>query len=159
MGSEIERKFLVREDAFEGPAGTSFRQGYLPTSNLTVTRVRVAGDKAWLTIKGGTKGIERLEFEYEIPTADAEQMLDELCEKPLVEKTRYMREHAGHTWEIDRFQGDNAGLLIAEVELQSADEKPELPDWILREVSDEPRYFNSSLVKHPYSQWSDEEKG
>lgn len=156
MGIEIERKFLVRGDGWwEGAAGTDFRQGYLPTGENCVVRVRIQGATAILTIKGRTEGIERLEFEYPIPLTDAETLLSELCEKPLIEKTRFRMKHGAHVWEIDEFRGDNRGLVLAEVELSDAQESVELPDWVGEEVSDDPRYFNVNLVRHPFPSWKD----
>ena len=154
MGVEIERKFLVAGDSWRrGAEGIEFRQGYLPTSGATTVRVRSAGPRAWLTIKGPAEGLRRLEFEYEIPAADAERLLGELCGKPVIEKTRYRLEHAGHTWEIDEFHGANAGLVVAEVELDSEDEEVAKPPWVGREVSGESRYTNAELAKHPYAEW------
>ncbi len=157
MAHEIERKFLVNVARWKpDPAGgVRYRQGYLSTDPDRVVRIRVAGPKAFLTIKGRTAGISRLEFEYPIPMADADAMLDAVCLRPLVEKVRYRETHEGRVWEIDVFAGENAGLVMAEVELPSADAVVALPEWVGREVSDDPRYFNSNLIKHPYSVWSD----
>jgi len=115
--------------------------------------VRVTGDKGFLTVKGMTEGFSRLEFEYEIPVKDAHQMLDTLCERPLIEKHRYRVEHKGMIWEIDLFLGDNEGLVLAEVELESATQQFALPGWIGEEVSEDPRYFNTNLVKNPFRRW------
>lgn len=154
MGKEIERKFLVKGEAWKVlAAGTVYRQGYLSTVKERTVRVRTVGEKGFLTIKGVTTGVTRAEFEYEVPAADANAMLDGLCEKPLVEKTRYKIPLDGFTWEVDEFHGDNDGLVVAEVELKSADEKPPLPEWIGEEVSSDPRYFNSNLVKKPFKTW------
>lgn len=155
MGTEIERKFLVSPGAWSpDPArGVRFRQGYLSTDPIRVVRVRVAGDAGALTIKGRTEGISRLEFEYPIPVEDATIMLDRLCPRPLVEKRRYRESYADRTWEIDVFEGDNAGLVVAEVELPSPTTPIALPPWVGREVSDDPRYFNSNLARHPFTQW------
>ncbi|QIF06236.1 CYTH domain-containing protein [Roseimicrobium sp. ORNL1] len=154
MGQEIERKFLVVGDSWrEGAEGTLYRQGYLAKDKERTVRVRVAGTKAYLTIKGCTKGTSRAEYEYEIPLLDAEELLD-LCEGPLVEKTRHKIPHAGHTWEVDVFHGDNEGLIMAEVELKSEDEQVEMPGWAGKEVSDDSRYYNSSLSKKPYKTWA-----
>ena len=116
-------------------------------------RVRIAGEKAFLTIKGLNKGVTRTEFEYPVPVDDAAAMLDGLCERPLIEKTRYVLPSGGYTWEIDEFHGDNDGLVVAEVELQRADDKPPLPEWVGEEVSSDARYFNSNLVKKPFKIW------
>ena len=154
MGTEIERKFLLAGDGWRsGAEGKLYRQGYLSTASERNVRVRVIGDRGYLTVKGRSEGISRLEFEYEIPLADADSLLDELCLAPLIEKTRFEVEHRGLTWEIDEFAGDNAGLIVAEVELESADQAVELPPWIGREVSDDPRYLNSNLVANPYTRW------
>jgi CYTH domain-containing protein len=154
MGKEIERKFLLKNNDWRtGATGTVFCQGYLSTVKERTVRVRIAGDQAFLTIKGLPQGIARSEFEYEIPLVDAKTMLDELCERPFIEKTRYRIEHAGLVWEVDEFSGANTGLIIAEVELDDAHQTVDLPAWIGAEVSGDPRYSNSNLVKHPYSSW------
>lgn len=158
VGKEIERKFLIKNLEWKTNAeGTLYRQGYLSSVKERTVRVRIAGESAFLTIKGVTVGVSRSEFEYEIPVRDAERMLDELCERPIIEKKRYKLEHDGFTWEIDEFLGENAGLLVAEVELTSEDQRPALPSWLGAEVSDDPRYYNSSLIKHPYSAWTSSE--
>ena len=153
MGKEIERKFLVDGDAWRESEGTLYRQGYLSTVKERTVRIRVAGDKAMITIKGVTQGATRSEYEYGIPLGDAEEMLDTLCEKPLVEKRRHKVEAEGLTWEVDEFLGDNAGLILAEVELEDEQQKFERPSWIGREVTDDVRYFNANLVRHPYREW------
>lgn len=150
MAIEIERKFLVDGTRWQpNTTGVRYRQGYLcPGAGLTV-RVRVAGTQAFLTVKGPTTGYARAEYEYPVPVADAEEMLADLCQKPLIEKIRYRIEHAGHTWEVDVFQGDNRGLILAEIELESEDSDFALPAWISKEVSGDPRYFNSALARTP----------
>jgi adenylate cyclase len=155
MVLEIERKFLVRNDDWrrDADAGSQFRQGYLIGAKQASVRVRIEGDKAFLNIKSMTLGITRQEYQYSIPLAEAEEMLATLCEQPLVEKTRYCVRHAGHVWEIDIFTGANAGLVVAEVELNSEQEHIDLPSWVGVEVSDDPRYYNVNLVKHPYKTW------
>ena len=154
MAHEIERKFLLTSDEWRsGVEGRLYRQGYLSTEKERTVRVRIVGQRGVLTVKGLTRGISRLEFEYEIPLADATRLLDELCHRPLIEKTRYEVAHAGLTWEIDEFHGDNAGLVVAEVELASEDQTIELPGWIGKEVSGDPRYYNSNLAQHPFSEW------
>jgi len=154
MGEEIERKFLVTGDAWrERDAGVRYRQGFLSTDPDRTVRVRIAGDEGSLTIKGRTHGARRAEFEYQIPTADAQQMLDTLCRRPLIEKVRYTVTSGTHTWEIDVFEGENDGLVIAELELESEDEPFERPDWVGAEVTEDPRYFNSNLVERPYNTW------
>jgi CYTH domain-containing protein len=115
--------------------------------------VRIAGDQGFLTVKGKSRGLSRAEFEYAIPVEDAAAMLDGLCEKPLIEKTRYRVPFGAHTWEVDEFHGANAGLVVAEVELASADDEPALPPWVGQEVSLDPRYFNANLVKRPFTTW------
>ncbi len=151
MGTEIERKFLVTGDAWRtANPGVLYRQGYLCTGSATV-RVRTAGDRGFLTVKGPARGIARSEFEYPIPLADAEAMLKELAEKPLVEKYRHTVFHAGLMWVVDEFLGANQGLILAEVELEREDQPLEKPSWAGREVSDDPRYRNASLVRRPYN--------
>jgi adenylate cyclase len=152
---EIERKFLVKRDAWHADPrrGTAVRQGYLSDDPARAVRVRIAGDRGSLTVKGLTVGIERHEFEYEIPIRDAGILLDTMCVRPLVEKTRYRVEHAGRVWEVDEFGGENAGLVIAEVELPAADAPLSLPDWVGAEVSHDPRYFNVNLARHPFREW------
>ncbi len=157
MATEIERKFLLSGDSWrDGISKQShYRQGYLANSSAASVRVRVADGKAHLNIKGMTLGVSRKEFEYEIPLADGLDMLDNLCVGPLIEKRRYFVEYGDHTWEIDVFEGDNAGLVVAEVELGSEDEPFERPPWLGEEVSHEERYYNVCLVKHPYKEWKD----
>ncbi|GAP95180.1 CYTH domain-containing protein [Leptolyngbya sp. NIES-2104] len=153
MGVEIERKFLVKSDQWRNLAqGELYRQGYIPTLESTV-RIRVIRDRGFLTIKGKTQGISRAEFEYEIPVEDATQMLDQLCKPPLIEKYRHKIELNGLVWEVDEFLGANRGLTIAEVELKSADQAIELPEWIGEDVSHDPCYYNSNLAQHPYTTW------
>jgi CYTH domain-containing protein len=153
MGKEIERKFLVRQGEWPKNEGVTYRQGYLSTVKERTVRVRIAGDAAFLTVKGISKGATRAEFEYDIPVSDAEEMLDHLCEQPLIEKRRYEIEHGGLTWEVDEFFGNNEGLVLAEVELESEDQQFERPPWVGEEVTDDPRYFNANLVEHPYRDW------
>lgn len=156
MGNlEIERKFLVRNDGWRAATEKSarFRQGYLNNETRCSVRVRISGDRAWLNLKSVTLGAQRHEFEYEIPLADADQMLDILARKPLIEKTRHYIPAGSHTWEIDVFEGDNAGLVVAEIELESPDEAFEKPDWVGEEVTFDPRYYNTRLSTHPYKDW------
>jgi len=154
VGEEIERKFLVSGEAWRETAeGTRYRQGFLSTEPERTVRVRVAGPRGSITVKGKNVGARRAEFEYEIPVADAEQMLDTLCQRPLIEKVRYTLAAGPHTWEIDVFEGSNAGLVVAEIELSSEDEAFEKPAWVGDEVTDDPRYFNSNLVANPYGTW------
>ena len=154
MALEIERKFLVRRAAWQPPqTGTRYRQGYLSTDPARSVRIRLSDTDAWLTIKGMTVGMTRSEYEYPIPVADASEMLDRLCRRPLIEKTRYRIEVGGLVWEVDEFDGANAGLIIAEVELADERQPVELPDWVDREVTADPRYYNASLVERPYGEW------
>ena len=157
MAIEIERKYLVINDDWRKGAdqGTLFRQGYMVGSKRASVRVRIEGNKANLNIKSATLGIRRSEYEYAIPLADAEEMLENLCQKPLIEKRRYLVPHANHRWEVDLFCGDNEGLIVAEVELRDENEAVELPNWVGQEVSNEARYYNVCLVKEPYKQWKD----
>ena len=158
MAVEIERKFLLKDQRWKKDDqgndidGIRFRQGYIPTDESTV-RVRLEGNRAVLTIKGKTVGMSRLEFEYEIPFNDANDMLDQLCQKPLIEKTRYIRREGDLSWEIDIFDGDNAGLMVAEVELESEDQNVKMPAWVGEEVTGDAKYYNSNLVAYPYKKW------
>ncbi|MEH1779116.1 MAG: CYTH domain-containing protein [Nostoc sp.] len=154
MAKEIERKYLVRGDSWRGLAeGRIYRQGYIATQDKATVRIRIVGDKSYLTIKGPNIKYSRLEFEYPIPVEDAQEMLETLCERPFIEKIRYKIESGGLIWEIDEFDGVNKGLILAEVELSDENQQIELPTWIGEEVSDDSRYFNSNLVKYPFSQW------
>lgn len=156
MGQEIERKFLVKSDAWRsGATATRFRQGFLSTVAERTVRVRLAGGRGTITIKGKSEGATRLEFEYEIPAHDASDILDSLCERPLIEKVRHTRREGHHTWEIDVFEAENAGLIVAEIELRSEHEAFERPAWLGEEVTDDPRYFNANLIAHPYCAWKD----
>lgn len=155
MAIEIERKFLLRNDSWQTSAddGVLIRQGYLAGSEKSSIRVRIADDKANINIKSATLDITRQEYEYPIPIAEANELLDTLCEGPLIEKNRYHVKHGTHLWEIDIFSGDNQGLVVAEVELGNVNEDFEKPDWLGEEVSDDPRYYNVCLVKHPFKDW------
>ncbi|MEM1202410.1 MAG: CYTH domain-containing protein [Acidobacteriota bacterium] len=155
MGIEIERKFLVAGDDWRAVAGDGvpYRQGYLATEPERNVRVRLEGERAKLNLKSKAKGLSRAEFEYEIPRDEAEQILDGLCLRPLIEKTRYKVHRGGLVWEIDEFFGDNAGLVVAEVELESEDQEVDLPPWVGEEVSHDHRYKNANLVSRPFSTW------
>jgi adenylate cyclase len=154
MGKEIERKFLVKDVKWKAAAkGTLYRQGYLSSVKERVVRVRTIENKGFLTIKGITKGVSRSEFEYEISVEDADTMLDEICEKPIIEKKRYKIRAGALIFEVDEFFGENEGLVVAEVELGDEKQKIDLPDWIGTEVSGDPRYFNSNLILHPFKKW------
>jgi adenylate cyclase len=151
---EIERKFLVRGDSWKAlGTGVLLRQGYLSSHPDRIVRVRIEGEAAMLTIKGRTIGATRGEWEYPIPLADAQAFLDGLCEKPIIEKIRYRIAHEGMLWEVDEFLGDNAGLVVAEIELQSEDQQFSRPEWIADEVTQDARYFNANLLRHPYTRW------
>lgn len=154
MGTEIERKFLVMSEGWrELATTTTFRQGYLSTVKERTVRVRTAGEVGTLTVKGLTVGATRTEFDYEIPVEDAHVMLDELCERPIIEKARHVVEVDGIRWEIDEFFGANQGLIVAEVELQREDQVFAKPAWLGEEVTDDPRYFNANLIAHPFNTW------
>ena len=154
MGQEIERKFLVKTDSWRGQdQGKRYRQGYLSTVKERTVRVRTAGEKGFLTIKGVTVGASRPEYEYEIPASDANQILDQLCQQPLIEKTRYRISYAGLVWEVDEFEGENRGLITAEVELKDENQVVSFPVWVGREVTADPRYFNANLVAKPFTTW------
>ena len=157
MATEIERKYLLVNDSWRDEVDSSchYAQGYLSSSKRVSVRVRTSGEQAYLNLKSATLGISRTEYEYEIPLSDADEMLANLCDGPLIEKVRFFVKRGDHTWEIDVFEGDNAGLVVAEIELQAEDESFELPDWIGAEVSDDPRYYNVCLVTHPYCEWTD----
>lgn len=152
MAIEIERKFLVTGTAWRTNDSTPYKQGYLNRDPRRTVRVRIASDKGWLTIKGLSSGASRAEFEYEIPAADAEQLL-ELCDRPPIEKRRHVVIFAGKTWEVDEFSGDNEGLIVAEIELSSEDEAFEKPPWLGPEVTHDSRYFNSNLSQQPFRTW------
>jgi adenylate cyclase len=153
MAQEIERKFLVIGDAWHSEDGTLIRQGYMHNDVNGTVRVRTKGERAYLTIKGGLIGITRTEFEYKIPLADANQMLDQLCQGPLIEKIRHEVHIEGFIWEIDEFLGENTGLVVAEIELKNEDQEFPKPDWLGQEVSQDARYLNANLVRKPFSQW------
>lgn len=154
MGLEIERKFLVLNDTWKSSITRShiIKQGYLNSDPERTVRVRVYGNQGFLTIKGKSENLTRKEYEYDIPSYEAEALLD-LCEKPLIEKTRNLCQHEGHVWEVDVFEGVNRGLILAEIELTREDEKFSIPNWAGKEVSTDPKYFNSALIKHPFEAW------
>jgi adenylate cyclase len=153
VGREIERKYLVRGDAWRSlGSGAMFRQGYLSTVKERTVRIRLVGDQGWITVKGLTVGATRSEFEYPIPAPDAAEML-ELCEQPIIEKTRTVVDVGDLRWEIDEFAGVNRGLTVAEVELEHADQEIDLPEWIGEEVTDDPRFYNANLIASPFSTW------
>lgn len=154
MALEIERKFLVNREAWRPTSHFKHcKQGYLSIGPPVAVRVRIMDGVGTLNIKTATVEIERMEFEYEIPLVDAEELLDEACLGRIVEKTRYYADHGGKRWEIDVFENENEGLIVAEVELDSPDQPFEKPDWATQEVSHDPRYLNSNLSLNPYSAW------
>jgi CYTH domain-containing protein len=154
MATEIERKFLVKGDGWRGLAeGQYYCQGYIPAKEGRSVRVRIVGECGFLTIKGPTVGNTRAEFEYPIPVEDAREILETLCERPYIEKTRYKIAVGELTWEVDEFAGENQGLILAEVELTGENQEVQLPDWIDKEVSGDARYFNSNLAKNPFKHW------
>lgn len=155
MALEIEHKFLV--DVAKIPVATKtikMVQGYVPSDPLIAVRVRIEGDVAKLAVKAKKSELTRFEYEYEIPMADAVEMLENVCQKPFIEKVRHIIEHKGHTWEVDFFERENIGLVLAEIEVKSEEEVFELPDWVTREVTDKKEYRNNYLGKHPYKDWT-----
>jgi adenylate cyclase len=156
MHTEIERKFLVTGNEWRKAKSFSINQGYLTSEKGKTIRVRLAGEKAFLTIKGKRKGLARPEFEYEIPVSDAEQLL-KLCDGPIIEKKRYVVVFKGSKWEVDEFMGQNTGLIVAEIELKKEDQPFERPAWVGREVTGDPRYHNANLVSNPFSTWREQE--
>lgn len=159
MGMEIERKFLIKNDSWRKFAdmGTEYRQGYVKTDSFVTVRVRRQGDKAVLTLKSPVSpdGVSRHEYEYSIPVSDADEMLEILCSKPLIEKIRYVIKNGDLKWEIDEFKGDNEGLVLCEIELPSPDAVFDHPEWLGCEVTGDVRYYNSRLASHPYKFWKD----
>jgi len=152
MAIEIERKFLVTGNDWRDAPAVYYSQGYLSRAKERTVRVRIAGDQAFLTIKGASTGASRMEFEYAIPLADGRELLT-LCEQPLIEKYRRKIPCSGYVWEVDEFLGDNLGLVIAEIELPSEDTAFDKPAWVTDEVTSDPRYFNSALCSHPWRHW------
>ena len=154
MAQEIERKFLTKSDAWRSNAiGRFYRQGYLSTVKERTVRIRTIRNEAYITVKGIAKGAARAEYEYEIPLKDANEMLDTLCEQPIIEKMRYEIEHNELIWLVDEFEGVNKGLILVEVELSDENQKIVLPDWVGAEVTGDPNYFNSNLTRNPYLGW------
>jgi len=156
MALEVEHKFLLANDDWRPLVERSvhYKQGYLSSSPMSSVRVRISDSHAWLNIKSATIGTHRQEFEYEIPLADADAILETLCHKPLVEKMRHFVHYEQHLWEIDEFTGDNAGLIVAEIELSQIGESFAKPSWIGEEVTDDLRYYNNNLSRHPYKDWN-----
>lgn len=155
MAREIERKFLVTGDDWRRHVRSSayYRQGYMANTDRCSVRIRVAGDRGFLNIKSATLDISRTEYEYPVPLPEAEAMLNDFCEGALVEKTRHFVDHEGFTWEVDVFEGENRGLIMAEIELEHRDADFPLPAWAGAEVSDDPRYYNVYLARCPYAEW------
>lgn len=155
MAQEIERKFLLASDAWREEVFRSeaFCQGYLGQATAASVRVRIEGEKARLNIKQAIAGPSRKEFEYPMPVADAKVILAELCDGGVLEKQRHWIQYDGLWWEIDEFEGENAPLVVAEIELDAVDQAFEKPAWLGQEVTDDHRYYNNALAKHPYSQW------
>lgn len=160
MGIEIERKFLLKNDNWK-PLVTKtcvIKQGYLQSgleaSQKSSVRIRISNQQANINIKSVDLHMVRQEYEYEIPLDDAEQILSSLCGH-IIEKTRHYVPYASHLWEVDVFEGDNAGLQMAEIELSSVEETFEIPEWIAGEVTDDKRYYNINLLKFPYNQWNE----
>jgi len=155
MATEIERKFLVKNDLWRDQviSQSRMKQGYLSSQGNASIRVRVDRGRALLNIKSATLGIRRSEFEYEIPLEDGEEILAVIAQQPFIDKTRYKVKCGDHVWDLDLFEGENRGLVVAEVELGSEEESFEMPSWAGEEVSGDPRYYNVSLVKNPYTRW------
>ena len=154
MAIEIERKFLIKEKPFSiAKRSLKINQGYIINEKSKVIRVREKGDNYFLTIKGNNIGISRLEYDFPISKEDAKELIFHFCKTTLIEKTRHYIEHKGHTWEVDEFHGKNNGLIVAEIELESEDEKFEIPDWVGEEVTQDDRYYNMNLAIHPFTSW------
>ncbi len=157
MGTEIEKKFLITDNTWQGlDQGKAYCQGYLNSEKGRTVRVRTIGERGILTIKGPSEGGARLEYEYNIPVEEAREILDRLCYKPLIEKIRYAIPFAGFIWEVDQFKGENHGLVLAEIELAYVGQEFAKPAWIGREVTGDARYYNANLVQYPYSLWKEE---
>jgi adenylate cyclase len=155
MATEIERKFLVTSNLWKDSVERQqeFRQGYLANNESCSVRIRISGEEARLNIKSSTLGLSRSEYDYLIPTVEGDELLQQLCGKPLIEKTRHYVPHDHHIWEVDVFKGDNAGLVVAEIELNAKNEKFEIPAWAGREVTDDVRYYTVSLQQRPFNSW------
>lgn len=160
MAIEIERKYLVINDEWRVHVQRSvtFHQGYLSNNKEASVRIRIEGEQANINVKGMVVGLQRPEYEYAIPLTDAKEMLNQLCAKPQIEKTRHYVSVDGKTWEVDEFHSDNQGLIVAEIELNAVDEIFTQPNWAGKEVSGIERYYNVNLTKYPYQQWTAEEK-
>ncbi len=155
MPIEIERKFLLLNNNWREQVKTSYRirQGYMGEIDKASVRIRVQGDRANINIKSAGLSMRRMEYEYEIPLDEAEEMLDQLCKQPQIDKTRFIVEQGKFKWEIDEFYGDNEGLLVAEIELDDENEAFDKPEWLGKEVTEEAGYYNVNLIKNPYKMW------
>ena len=153
MGTETERKYVINTDQFPKEHPVCIKQGFISTNKSRVVRVRIADEKASLTIKSGGNALTRREFEYSIPLKEAIELLDEVCLQPVIDKTRYTTNHKGLTWEVDVFHGQNEGLIVAEVELENENQEFEVPSWVKKEVTGDERYYNVNLVKRPFTRW------
>lgn len=155
MAKEIEKKYLLLNDNYKAHSTVTYiQQGYITTKKEGVVRVRVRDNEAYITIKGQNQGAVRLEYEYQIPVSEAKEIIENLCQKPVIEKKRYSFQAAdGHIWEIDEFFGENDGLVVAEIELSREDEEFEKPEWVGEEVTSDMRYYNSNLMQNPYINW------
>ncbi len=160
MGVEIERKFLVDHEKWKALTklkGIAYQQGYLVNEKGKTVRIRIAGDKAFITIKGATEGFTRKEYEYEIPLKDGQELLENFNLKGTA-KTRFRITVAGKVWEVDEFSAENTGLIVAEIELKDENETFEKPGWLGEEVTSDPRYYNSNLAQNPFSSWENPSK-
>ncbi|MFI3222261.1 MAG: CYTH domain-containing protein [Methylococcaceae bacterium] len=157
MAVEIEHKFLLANNDWRQQVSYSvkYKQGYLSAVATSSIRVRISNDQAWLNIKSATIGTHRHEYEYEIPLSDAQEIITNLCSKPIIEKTRHIVINENNTWEIDEFEGDNSGLIVAEIELLEVGASFSIPAWLGEEVTSDLRYYNNNLASHPYSVWRD----
>ncbi len=155
VAKEVERKYIVKDESFKKISqSVLYKQGYLSVNADAVVRIRVIGRRAYITIKGRGTGITRTEYEYEIPDSDANEMLDTLCQKPIIQKYRYKVPHEGFIWEVDEFIGENEGLVVAEIELEDEKQVFTEPDFVGAEVTHDARYYNSNLVNNPYKNWN-----
>ena len=156
MAIEIEHKFLLANEDWRRSIQKSvkYKQGYLSSQPTSSIRIRISDNQAWLNIKSATIGTERSEFEYEIPLTDAEEIITTLCGKPLIEKTRHLVPNDHNIWEIDEFEGDNQGLIVAEIELSKIGQNFIRPHWLGEEVTQDLRYYNNNLAVNPYKNWS-----
>ena len=155
MAIEIEHKFLLANNRWRSKVirSTRYKQGYLASNSSVSIRIRISDTEAWINIKQAVIGNQRDEYEYTIPLSEAEEIINNLCQKPLIDKTRHLVPYQQHTWEIDEFYGDNHGLIVAEIELSANDEVFEKPDWLGKEVTLEHKYYNNQLAKKPFLSW------